>query len=350
MTWVYQPLNKLLYLNGKFLNQRTTGVQRVAHEYRPYLESIGASLVNPPRWLENSFLLMLWEQIVLPFITRKGLLVSLCNTGPLVKKNQIIFIHDLAFEYNPKWFSQTFCIYYRWLIPKLARRSRRIFTCSNFTKNELQNKYKIASDKIDVIHNGVSDRFRNVSNKVLDCHEVKSSLRPYVLAVGSLEPRKNLRLLLNVWAEKFGDSEFDLIICGSENKIFASQDLNFQTKNIRFTGYLEDRQLVEKYEDATVFVYPSLYEGFGLPPVEAMALGVPVLCSDAASLPEVVGDAAKLFRSGDPHDLAIKLNELMYTEKVRSELSDRGFKRVKMYSWSLSGEKLIKCIRAMAQE
>ena len=348
----------MLIINSRFLTQNITGVQRFAIEISRQLKSVLGDkviFVSPNTIIHKDLAKELdvkiigtktghlWEQIDLPKYLKSidsPLLLNLANTAPLFYKNQIITIHDLAFLQHPIWFSKKFYMYYRFLIPKIAKNGKKIITVSNFSKKEIISLLGIDEKKIEVIYNGISCNF----NYNPTIHK-----KNYILAVSSLDPRKNFKNLILSF-EKINLKNYRLVIVGSENKVFSNAEIkNLMKKiqNVEFTGYVSDNKLVKLYQEAKIFVYPSLYEGFGIPPLEAMASGTPVISSNVASLPEVCGDAVYYVNPYDVNDIAKGIETVLKDEKLQKELVQRGLERVKLFNWEKSANKLIKIIEGL---
>lgn len=310
-----------------------TGVQRFANE-------ISKRLPHPVflRPMSNSRLLRLsgtaWEQLELPLQVPVGFyLLNLCNTAPLAVKNNVLVLHDLSFERNEKWFSWRFVSWYRFLIPKLVKRAVKIITVSEFSKSEICELYQFPKDDIHIISNGVS--IQSV------CDPIPLPFERYILCVASIDPRKNLSTAIDAFLASDIPAEIGLVVVGRSNKIFAPVVSPVHTSSrVHFTGYVTDGQLETLYRNALAFVYPSFYEGFGLPPIEAMARGCPAIVSNTSSLPEVCGDAAIYV---DPHDLSSIIHgieQVTNSESLRRGLSEKGIENSKKFSWDISAAKL----------
>ncbi len=322
-----------LTVNGRFLSQRVTGVERYAREVLARC-SDRTSVVSPERAMRGARG-HLWEQSVLPALIGGDLLWSPCNTGPLVVARQVVTIHDCAFHDQPEGFSRKFAAWYQFLVPKLARRIRRIITISQYSRERLLDYCRVAEEKIVVIPQGVDGRFRPLPADV-----VAESLSPlqlpqrYVLFVGNLAPRKNLARLLEAWrivGPRF--PETSLVLAGATSQVFRTAGLAALPAGVIAVGYVPDEFLPALYCGAQCFVFPSLYEGFGLPLLEAMACGVPVLTSRVTSLPEVAGDAALLVDPYEVDSLADGLKQLLTDGALRLTLSRRGLARASSYTW-----------------
>lgn len=355
---------KKLIINGRFLTQRITGVQRFALEFVKALDKLiemddgGPKfefVIMTPRDVVNDIKLKniriitvgklkghLWEQFELPFYSRGGLLVNLCNTGPLLKRKQIVAIHDAAVYSKPEGFTKTFIYWYRFLFKILSLVACRIVTVSEFSKKELVHYCNVNKNKIRV----VSEGWQHIQQTEADLDVFRKhniSPKKYILAVSSLNPNKNFQGIVKA-IEHLGDIGADIIIAGGTNpKIFSSSN-NALPNNVKYIGYVTDEELKALYEGSIGFVYPSFYEGFGLPPLEAMACGCPVIVSNVASLPEVCGDAALYVDPYSPEDIAKKIKLLLSDDKLREELKRKGLERAKLFSWEKCAQETIKVI------
>lgn len=333
---------RVVKLNGRFYSHRPTGMQRYALEL---VDRVGDRLeiIRPKESLRGGFG-HLWEQLYLPLATGRGMLWSPNNTGPVSVARQVVTVHDLIPLDHPEWFNPRFVALYRWLMPRLMRRVQHIIAISEFTKGRLLDLFDLNPGKVTVIPNGVDQAFRPASPDRIK--EVRASLglsdKPYVLCVSSFEPRKNLKGLLAAWADlpRSLQNEFQLVLSGARgsSKVFGDAGVGEAPPGIVFTGYVPQDDLPALYSGAEVFAYPSLYEGFGLPPLEAMASGVPVLTSKTSSIPEVVADAGVLVDPSDIDSIQDGLQRLMTDEQMRRDLSERGLNRARALSWDRTAD------------
>jgi glycosyltransferase involved in cell wall biosynthesis len=271
-----------------------------------------------------------WEQIELPFFLKKNgnpLLISFSGLGPINYKNKISTIHDLSFIDNPKWFKLSYYILYRIFTPIIIRQSKKILTVSNFSKDEIISKFYYAKNKTEVIYNAVHSKLQDFS---------LTEKKKIILSVGSLDPRKNLRVLVDSFL-KWNNYEYRLYILGGGNKSFSKLNLP-KHERVIYLGYVKDDELEKYYLKSEIFIYPSLYEGFGLPPIEAMSYGIPVIVSDRTSLPEVCADAAYYINPSSTSSIIKALNDLVTNKELQRDLVNRGFKNLDRFSWVKSAK------------
>ncbi len=295
----HAPWQVELSINSRCLTAPLTGVQRYLLELRPYFS-------NEVEWLQPRRRLSkirghLWEQFTLPRRFSHRLLWSPANTGTLGIRRQVVTIHDASTLDHPEWFTRQFAAWYRFLLPRLCQRVRAIVTVSHFSKTRLVEKCGVAPEKVFVVHNGI----RAAASLPPTDEE-----RPFILYVGSLEPRKNLLRLLAAW-RKIAPAKIELHIAGASGRVFRETTLVNLPPGVRTLGQIDDTQLATRYSTARAVVYPSLYEGFGFPPLEAMSYGTGVLVSDIPSLREICGSMALYCDPLRVSDIAEKLEALI---------------------------------------
>lgn len=325
-------------VNTRTLASPTTGVQRYLMEL---LDRMPAVRTIAPAHKLTGLPGHAWEQLVLPQKADRGaLLWSPSNTGPLMVRRQVVTIHDVVTLDHPEWFNTRFAAWYRFLIPRLVKRASRVIVVSQFTKHRLLARCDVDPGKISVIYSGVDERFGPCAADAVA--RVRAALAipdgPYVLAVGSLQPRKNIGRLFAAWVDVLPALPVDmtLVVAGGIGKptVFADlPELRHVPDRVCLTGCVPDELLPALYAGASVFVYPSLYEGFGFPPLEAMACGTPVITGNRTSLPEVVGDAGI---SVDPYHagaIAAAIARVVTNPEVRARLVPAALQRAAGFSW-----------------
>jgi glycosyltransferase involved in cell wall biosynthesis len=335
-------------LNARFYVHQPTGMQRYGLELaRRFGDRV--QMVRPAQALRG-VAGHLWEQIYLPSAVRGKLLWSPNNTGPLAVRRQVCTMHDLIPLDRPAWFNRRFACWYEWLLPRLAKQVRHIITVSEFTKCRVVELLGVPPEKVTVILHGVDERFSPQSEE--DISIVRRLLgiksQAYLLYVGNLEPRKNPHRLLEAWgmAQCSVPEEIELVVAGAQgsSRVFEKVLLGAIPPRVHFTGYVPDEHLPALYAGSLALVYPSLYEGFGLPPLEAMACGTPVVTSASTSLPEVVGDAAILVDAGDTRSIADGMIRIVSSRALREDMRRRGFARVKGFTWERTARETLQVL------
>ena len=269
----------------------------------------------------------------------KGEKVLVCFTGlgPLLVRKKIMTIHDLAFMANPDWYSRPYRTWYRMMTPLCASTSMKILTVSEFSKSEIMRRLSMDDEKIRVIYNAVSSRFHASESSRRNAGEVTGE--KYILAVSSIDPRKNFSMLLKAFS-LIEDKNIKLYIVGGQAHIYSTsiKELcdNIPTDRIKWLGRITDSELKEYYMNACCFIYPSLYEGFGIPPLEAMACGTPTIVSDIPPLREVCSNASLYICPLDTEDIARKIMLLVSDIELRERLRIAGYNQYKRFTWKNS--------------
>ena len=346
------PMSRTIYLNGRFKSHRVTGLQRYAQEVSARLASqleVCQPAVRLRGWRGH-----LWEQTVLPLQSRSGLLWSPCASGPLLASNHVVTLHDIFPLESPQWYSQAFVDWYRVMLSSLAKRSRHIIAVSHYTKSRLRNFFDIPEEKITVVYHGVDGAFACVTqNQVLAARAALQLPSPnYFLFVGSLEPRKNLSRLLAAWSGIVNElpSDLWLIVAGAADlTVHQGSGLAHLPERVHMAGYVPDLHLHGLYAGSSALLYPSLAEGFGFPPLEAMAAGVPVLTSNVTALPEICGAAAIYVDPRDVHSIAKSLLTLARDPSLRTRLADLGRTRAREFTWERTTENTLRVLKTEAQ-
>lgn len=327
----------LVSCNTRILNSHLTGAQRYTLELLSHFNG-RVQEVKPGQPL-SGIRGHAWEQFALPTRLNGSLLWSPSNTGPLAVEKQVVSLLDVVPLDHPEWLNPQFATWYRFLTPKLARRVRSIVTISEFSKQRIIAHCPSVESKIHVTHLGVDSRFHLIDNDEIKKMRTRMGIPTphYVVALGSLEPRKNLSRLMQAWTaiEARIPDDVWLVIAGAQGRSLVFGDVSFEKlpPRVHLTGHVPDDLLPALYSGAIAAPYISLYEGFGLPPLEAMACGSPPLTGNLASLPEVVGDAGIMVDPYDVDAIADGLFRLVENSTLRAELSQKGLARVKKFTW-----------------
>lgn len=358
-----------VYVNGRFFSQPVSGVQRFGLELlkavdrifddRPYLRNGLRFVVLSPRGAPLPGHLRhvvvrtvgvlqghLWDQLELLNHARGGVLISLCGAGPVFHPRHVVAMHDAAVAANPRNFSAAYRTYHGALAPSLARWAKRIVTVSKFSRDEIAHHWPASADKLRIVPNG--------ADHVLDSARCSSVLSDngleagrYVLALGSVSPNKNMASAAAAVA-KLDDTGIRLVVVGGRSSgVFSTCSIEPGAR-LTALGRVSDGAVRALYENALCFVFPSFYEGFGIPPLEAMLCGCPVIVSDIPALRETCGDAALYCDPHDPRSLEAQIRAVATDPDLRNTLRRRGLARARGFSWERSASLLLDVIREVA--
>ncbi len=314
-----------------------------------FAENVIPIVLNPPArhpilfkiWFDWSVKRALKKHRADVFFSPDGYL-SLTSDLP-----QIGVMHDLNFEHNPEDLKPIMLRYYRTYFPKFAKKAAHLLTVSEYSKQDICTTYEIPESKVTAVWNGASDVFRPLSEEVQgQVRKTYSNGLPYFLFVGAIHPRKNVRRLIEaflMYREANPDATEQLVIVGTELWNNAGFDLDISDAakaHIHFTGHVSLDVLARIMAAAKLFTFVPYFEGFGIPLVEAMRCGTPILAGDRTSLPEVAGDAALYCNPFDVEDIARQLSSLASDAILRKSLSEKGLKRASEFSWDRAAEKV----------
>jgi glycosyltransferase involved in cell wall biosynthesis len=270
---------------------------------------------------------------------------------PFIRPCKVVCtIHDICFEHFKNIFTKKEYFRQKILIPYAAKHSEYIFTVSNHAKGDIIKHYNISEEKVIVTYNAVNNSFHKMGGKELDSNGLRKKFKigaeEYILSVCNLQPRKNLVRLIKAFVsikKEQPERKEQLVIVGKRAWMFSDilQVALENSKDVIFTDYVNENDLVRLYNAAKVFIFPSFYEGFGIPPLEAMACGVPVGVSNATSLPEVVGDAGLYFDPFDSNNIKEAMLRLLDDTNLRHSLMDKNRDQVKRFNWKISSEKIL---------
>lgn len=350
-----------IYVNGRFLQQPATGVQRYARELLKAWDKLLAQgqisdadfvfevlaprgPIDVPRLDRIAVRQVgvlrghLWTQMELPFFARDGLLFSPGNIHPLVslgRSNGVVTVHDLAYAVHPEAYSRTFRLLYSILVPAALRRADAVITVSESEKDHILSRYPCANGRIHAIHHGAP----NGSGRDSHSRDQDGPLEriPFVLWVGTFIARKNAQGAIDAMALVNRETAVDLVAVGGTQKGLLDGELRIDPDMRdrvhllgRVSGLSELRRL---YKAAVALVFPSFYEGFGIPPLEAMSFGCPVIAADIPVLREVCGEAALYADPHEPADIARQLSRLLNDPGLHVELRQRGLRRSAAFTW-----------------
>ncbi len=274
---------------------------------------------------------------------------------PLRDIPTVLTVHDLIFRHLPEHHKRLNRWYLNATMPLYCRRATHIIAVSEATRQDLIAAYAVPPEKITVILEAADPQFTPQPPERSAAARARYGLpERYLLYVGTIEPRKNLTRLLRAWEPLYLAGEAPpLVIVGKRGWLaedfYAALEASPAREGVLFTGYVADGDLPALYSGATIFVFPSLYEGFGLPPLEALACGAPVLCSNTASLPEVVGDAALTFDPTGDEAIRESLHRLLCDSDLRTELRAQGLRRAAEFSWERAAQETLTLYRALLQ-
>lgn len=361
-----------LVLNGRFLTRPLSGVDRVASELSRALVEIlsecrgmpgtpslrlalpGAPLegagdrpeeiltlerIRTPAWT-GSF----WEQVALGRARRNDWLLDLCNMGPVMRRKQAVMIHDAQVYSQPQTYSRAFRTWYQALLPSLAQRARVLLTVSDFSRMELESRGVFPRGKAVVLHNGVDHMSRiQADPETLARHRLTEG--GYFLAIGSLAPHKNLTMLVAA-ARRRQDRSVPLIVAGGKDaRVFQSEGLT-DGDGVRFLGHVSDAELKALYCGAMALTFPSKTEGFGLPPLEAMSCGCPVIATTGGAVPEVCGEAALYVAPDRGEDWTAAMTRIGVEPGLRHDLAQAGRARALEFTWRRAALRLLETLAA----
>jgi glycosyltransferase involved in cell wall biosynthesis len=354
-------LNSQITVNGRFLTRVPSGVDRFAEEVlRTWLahaanrRSVSIALPSASRHAPSTTFQAdvqrvgrlhghAWEQLELSRHCGDSMLLNLCNTAPARRRHQLVVLHDAAVVANPGGFTATFRHWYRWLFSSLMARANIVATVSKFSASELMRHIGGRSRHLEIIYESGEHVMRHEPDGTI-LARLALEHRPYVLAVGNRTPNKNFAGVIRA-AQLIADLNVSVVVAGGSNsRVFAEGPA--MPDNVILAGRVRDAELRALYENARCFVYPSFYEGFGLPPLEAMHCGCPVIVSNRASLPEICGDAALYCDPSDPATIAAQIRRIVGSASLRAEMKEAGHACAARYSWQRSADQLEQILAA----
>ena len=352
-------------LNGKFLTAAPTGVHRVATELLSAADRHRAlhsgpqdpwRLLTPNRPRADLQLTTIrteargltswqpWEQFELPLLAKGSLLVSLCNLGPLLSNRQVVMMHDAQVFSSPASYSSKFRAWYRFAQPILGRRAEAVLTVSEFSKSQLLH-YGVVDreEKIFVVYNGVDHL--SATHPLKAGSEARRT-RPFVLGLANTQTHKNISLLLQAFTDP-RLTDIELVLVGKATRADFLALGQPPPANVTFAGPVSDDELRSLYRQALCLAFPSTTEGFGLPPLEAMAAGCPALVAPCGALPEVCGGAALYAPPDDARSWSDQILLLAAGGEARRALISLGLAQAERFTWGRSAKRLLEVIDAV---
>ncbi|MBI5207758.1 MAG: glycosyltransferase family 4 protein [Candidatus Firestonebacteria bacterium] len=353
-TYTYELLKHLLEIDKKneyivFLPEDST---MDFHAENLKLVYIKANINKP-------LLQLLWENVYLPgLIKKKNIDIFFSPSFVLpffsFKSKSVITVHDLAYIIFPETKSFLFGKYIRFIVPRSVRKADRIICDSKSTQDDLIKYYKTSGEKSIVIHLGCNLSVNTFDSSLIFKFREKYELKNnYIVYIGNDDPRKNLSRLIQSFKllkEKPSGRDMQLVLIGKRRK---EEKLTLMVKqlgiehDVKFIDYLKENELNLAYAGAKLLVYPSIYEGFGLPILEAMACGIPVLTSNISSMPEIADDAAVFVNPYDVENICMGMESILKDNKLREALIDKGFQRIKKFSWLQTAEKTLEVFKSL---
>jgi glycosyltransferase involved in cell wall biosynthesis len=350
-----------------YIRNLLTHLPRFDHDNR-YTAFIGDGRFTSPglalrlSWLPTfrPVVRILWEQVVQPFALRKervDLLHALAFVTPLLSPcPSVVTIHDLSFLLYPEGFKRSKRFYLGLFTRLSARRARCIIAVSESTKRDVVRLLGVSPEEVEVVYSGIDEVFRPLNEDQVAVFRSKRGLpERFILFVGTIEPRKNVTRLIEAFAtlRPCDPAPLKLVIGGAKGwfyeDVFARVEELGLEGQVMFPGYIPVSELPLWYNAAELFVYPSLYEGFGLPPLEAMACGTPVVAANTSSLPEVVGEAGLTVDPLDVEGLAEAMRQVLSNEILWQEMRERGLQRAKGFSWTKTAQETVQVYRRVME-
>ncbi|WP_425045973.1 glycosyltransferase family 4 protein [Primorskyibacter sp. S87] len=362
----------MIFLNARFLTQPVSGVQRYARElvgalddalatgcpgFGPVVALHPKGEIEDPGWQAIELRAAsggqghFWEQGALARAAWSGVLLSLGNSGPLLHPRQVICFHDANIWALPEAFSPRYRVLHRALRPPLARRAKGLMTVSRFSAMDLAPRLGVDARRFEIVPNSAA-HILNIAPDARVLQRFGLTSGAYLLSVGNQSPNKNLRRLVIAHGQCGPDVPKLVVAGGRVPGLAAGQGTGLATVASRVitTGRVSDAELRALYDGAKGFVFPSLYEGFGIPPLEAMQLGVPVLASRRTALPEVLGDAPIWFDPMEISDIARSLQAFARLDKcARARMAAAGRGVASRFTWANSAGRLIELLRRVQQ-
>lgn len=351
---------------GRYVRELVSALAHLDHstDYRLFVSGVskstslirlGDNFTWKPTRLSPAWLARIWHRARFPFPVEwftgdVDIFHATDFVLPPVKRRTktLLTVHDLSFERVPEAASPSLRRYLNAVVPRSAERASHILADSQATKADLIDLYNLPPEKISVLYSGVDSQFSPIVDDAVIA-QVRSKYqlgqRPFIFSIGTVQPRKNYGRLIEALAHlRSQHHDIDLVIAGGrgwlEDPIYDTLNRLNMKGHVHFTGFVDDSDLPALYSGATCVAFPSLYEGFGFPVLEAMACGTPVVTSNVSSLPEVAGDAALMVDPYDSEGLTAAIQQLLDDTALRQKLTAKGFVQAKRFTWSDSARHL----------
>ena len=356
-------------VNGRFLSQRLSGVQRYAREIVSAIDALHTStpealrglefeLVTPPA-ARSEFPLghihakpigslagNLWEQISLPRYASGSIVLNLANAAPLLAARQVVTLHDAAPWRVPEAYSLSFGAWYRAMLPRVAARAELVLTVSESAASDLQ-RFVLAPGRKPIVTLEGSDHVLRVPSDRMILGRVGLAEDGFLLCIANRHPAKNIGLVAEAFAHPSMRGSTLVVVGASDPRIFRDEaELSTNGRVVQLQG-VSDSELRGLLETAQAVICPSRYEGFGLPPLEALACGCPVVASSIPAHREVLGDAALFFEDGNPGALVAQLRRLLRDPDLRADLQARGRARAQQFRWTDAAMRVVGALRQL---
>jgi lipopolysaccharide/colanic/teichoic acid biosynthesis glycosyltransferase len=352
-------LKKTIYINGRFLTQTQTGAQRYAREIITGFDNLLEDSVVADRvcirclvppgtpintaWKNITVEVVgvntgnLWEQVDLPLYLKGKFVFSPANSGPIFHRNQAVTFHDASIFAAPYAYSHSFRLKYQLVFRSLASLARIIFTNSEFSQTELSRYLRQPAERFKITYLAGDHICRiQPDERILSKYDLSKD--QYVIAVGNQSPHKNLAAVRRATASMPGKVKV-IFVGGQDRKVFAHESVQDTSIDNIVLGYVRDAELKALYQNALACILPSHYEGFGLPALEAMHCGCPVLCARAGALPEIAENAALFFDPRNANEIVEAINRIYSDQQLRDDLIQKGTRRVKDFHWQVTARR-----------
>lgn len=356
-----------IFVNGRFITRQLTGVDRVAIELVQALardSKVSSVAVIHPKsnHLHVDFISNLdprskrkitfseygrlqghlWEQLELPFFSPKEILFSFCSTGPAFRQTHAVLIHDTQVWDARESYTFLFRLLYKLLLPLIGHRAKYVFTGSHYSSDRLEILSVVPKAKLKVVYHGSNHILKSQADESI-LKKLNVSEKPFFLAINGMAPHKNINRLIEVYRDQKNELP-ELIVVGASNiRVFATTN-SCLPSNVRFVGRVSDAELRALYEAALALLFPSLTEGFGLPPIEAMRCGCPVIASTSGAVPEICGSAALYVDPDDTRGWISAMILIKNDAMLRNKVIQDGLEQSETFCWDKAAKEVLSSI------